>query len=273
MTATIPLPNVIEPLEYETLLSQRKAAFIALFPEAEQLTWQDTLALESSPVTKLLETIAYLELILRARINAAAQANLLAFATDTDLDRLADFYGIARFSDENDDSFRRRIILRIQGSSTAGPAAHYRYHAFSAHPDVIDVHIASPNPGRVVIAVLSKKDPDSVLAAVKKVVLSDSVRVLTDTVTVIAAKLKPIDIHAVIKLGRDAPVQMPTLLRQQVEQIFASASLGMPISRSAIIAKLHQAGVVSVELLSPAYDVAIANDEVATLGNIALEIA
>ena len=90
------LPNVIEELDYETILARRKAAFVALWPEEKRDYWRNTLDLESEPVTKVLEESAYLELLLRTRINHAARANLLAFATDRDLDRLADFYGLSR---------------------------------------------------------------------------------------------------------------------------------------------------------------------------------
>ena len=101
------IPNVIESLDYETILERRKAAFIALWPVSEQQAWRDTLMLESEPVTKLLEESAYLELLLRTRINHAAASNLLAFAGDRDLDRLADFYGMARQGDEGDDASNR----------------------------------------------------------------------------------------------------------------------------------------------------------------------
>lgn len=265
-------PNIIETLDYETIFAARKKDFIARFPEAEQAAWQDTLALESEPVTKLLEVIAYLELLLRARVNEAARANLLAFARDKDLDRLADFYGLNRFQGEADDAFRMRLITRIQGSSTAGPAAHYRAHALSAHPAVEDVHIASPNPGKVIVAILAKHDQADALDAVREVVLSNRVRVLSDSVSVVAAKTRIINIQAQITLNKNAPVNIREQLSQRVQTLINSVLLGENISQSAIIAALHQSGVNAVNLIEPTQDIVIADDEVAILGEVQIEV-
>ena len=46
--ATLPPPSVIEPLDFERILATSKAHLLGHYPEAA-----DTLALESSPLTKL----------------------------------------------------------------------------------------------------------------------------------------------------------------------------------------------------------------------------
>ena len=46
-------PDVVEEVDYETLLAERKATFVSLFPEAEQEAIARTLNLESEPVVKL----------------------------------------------------------------------------------------------------------------------------------------------------------------------------------------------------------------------------
>ncbi|HCW47417.1 MAG TPA: baseplate assembly protein, partial [Erwiniaceae bacterium] len=55
----LPAPEVVEVPDFETLLAERKAAFIALHPVDEQEAVRRTLALESEPVVKLLQENAY----------------------------------------------------------------------------------------------------------------------------------------------------------------------------------------------------------------------
>ena len=78
-------PSVVEELSLPDILNQMKTKFIEIAPEF-------TAYVESDPLIKLMEVTAYRELLLRQRINQAAKANLLAFATGTDLDSLATFY-------------------------------------------------------------------------------------------------------------------------------------------------------------------------------------
>mgnify|MGYP007099512465 CR=1 FL=1 len=85
----LPAPDVVEPLDYESILAERKAALIALYPEAEQADIAALLELESEPLTKLCEENAYRELHWRQRVNEAAKAVMLAYSSKTDLDQLA----------------------------------------------------------------------------------------------------------------------------------------------------------------------------------------
>lgn len=78
----LPQPDVIEVLDFETILSERKAYFVSLYPADQQAAIATTLSLESEPITKLLQENAYRELILRQRINDAAVANMLAWAKE-----------------------------------------------------------------------------------------------------------------------------------------------------------------------------------------------
>ena len=70
----LPAPTIIEALDYETLLTTRRADLVARYPAAA-----DVITLESEPLNKLLEESAYRELILRQRINDAARGVMLAF--------------------------------------------------------------------------------------------------------------------------------------------------------------------------------------------------
>ena len=77
--ASLPTPAVIEPLSFDTILSELQTEFQSRYPDYSAL-------LASDPAVKLLEVAAYREVLLRNRINAAAKASLLAFATGSDLD-------------------------------------------------------------------------------------------------------------------------------------------------------------------------------------------
>ena len=74
----LPAPDVVETLDFEAILAERKATLISLYPEDEQEAIARTLTLESEPLVKYLEENAYREVILRQRINDAAKAVMLA---------------------------------------------------------------------------------------------------------------------------------------------------------------------------------------------------
>ena len=132
----LPAPDVVETLDYETLLAERKATLISLYPAEQQQAITRTLTLESEPLVKLLQENAYRELILRQRINEAAKANMVAWATGSDLDQLGANNGVTRLTlraadnstipptavvMESDDNFRMRIAAAFEGLSVAGP--------------------------------------------------------------------------------------------------------------------------------------------------------
>ena len=269
--ASLPTPAVIEPLSFEKIFSELQAEFQSRYPDYSAL-------LASDPAVKLLEVAAYREVLLRNRINTAAKASLLAFATGSDLDHLAAFYGVTRLMDETDEGLRLRTRQRIIGFANAGGAAHYRYWALSASPEVSDVEVDSPEPGRVRISVLAKGEEqtvsNAVLNAVRAVVLRDDIRVLTDTVEVVAAELMPVTVHARLWLYPDAPLE--TLAA--IQAVFAStlaayAGLGWDLTRSWIVGQLQRAGVHKVELLSPTTDIRVAANQAVRLASLNLEFA
>ena len=92
----LPAPQIVDVPDFETLLAERKAEFVALHPKDEQEAVIRTLELESEPATKLLQENAYRELLLRQRINEAAQAVMVAYAMGGDLDQLAANYNVTR---------------------------------------------------------------------------------------------------------------------------------------------------------------------------------
>lgn len=269
--ASLPAPAVIESLSFETIFEELQTEFQSRYPDYSAL-------LASDPAMKLLEVAAYREVLLRNRINEAAKASLLAFATGSDLDHLAAFYGVTRLTDETDEALRLRTRQRIIGFANAGGAAHYRYWALSASPEVADVEVDSPEPGRVRISVLAKGEEqtvsNAVLDAVRAVVLRDDIRVLTDTIEVVPAELMPVMVHARLWLYPDAPLETVAAIQAVFASTLAAcAGLGWDLTRSWIVGQLQRAGVHKVKLLSPTADIRVAANQAVRLLSLNLEFA
>lgn len=253
----LPAPSVVQPLDYESVLTALRADLIARAPELA-----DALDLESEPVTKLLEVFAYREMVLRAHVNDSAKAVMLAFAAGPDLDHLAALVETARLPGEDDESLRRRAQLAWEGLSAAGPVGAYHYHALSAHPQVRDALISSPAPGDVLVTVLGTDGDGTpsaeVLAAVAAHLNADDVRPLTDTVTVAAAAVIPYALTAELTLY-PGPSAAPVLAAAQAAAEAETKrlhALGHRVTLSALYAALHQPGVQRVNLIAPPADIA-----------------
>lgn len=158
--------------------------------------------------------------------------------------------------EESDERLRERIQLAPESFSTAGSRLAYRYHALSAHPDIVDVAVVRAEPGIVhLYPLLSGGLPDTaLLAQVESVCSDEKVRPLTDTVAAKAPVPVEYTLHARLTLKRNVQA-LP--VKQEAEQVAADwaenhrATLGQDIVPSQIIAALSLNGVYSVELLSP----------------------
>lgn len=128
-------------------------------------------------MVKLLELAAYRDLQLRARVNDAAKALLLAHAQGSDLDQLAANVKLKRLVirpadpqalpptpevKETDDALRERIQLAYEGLTTAGPRNSYILHARNASALVADAAAQSPSPACVTVTVLGLEGDGSV---------------------------------------------------------------------------------------------------------------
>jgi phage-related baseplate assembly protein len=269
--ATIPLPEIIEELDYESILAEMLADLQLRDPSYTEI-------LESDPGVKILEVAAARELILRQRINDALKATLLRYANGGDLDNLAAFYGVTRLTGEADSQLKVRTIERIMGSSSAGGASWYRYHALSASTLVRDVAVSSPEPGQVLINVLSTEGDgtasSSLLSTVSAVVQSSSVRVITDTVTVATATIVTVPVTAQVYLYPDTPVSVFNNLQATLQSAFAAQSgLGWDVTPSWLIAQLHQSGVQRVVLQAPTNVVVCGPSQAPALGALDLTMA
>jgi len=268
----------VETLDYETLLAERKATLVSLYPESEQMAIARTLTLESEPIVKLLQENAYREVLLRQRVNEAAQAVMVAYALSNDLEQLAANNNVQRLmitpADneavppvaavmESDADLRQRIPAAFEGMSVAGPTGAYEYHAASASGLVADASAISPAPAEVIVPILSR-DADgtaspALLATVSAALNDDEVRPVADRVTVQSAKIVNYQIEATVFVY-PGPAIEPILADAQkrlLAYINEMRRLGRDIRRSAIYAALTTQGVQRVELASPSGDVVL----------------
>ncbi|WP_455915580.1 baseplate assembly protein [Pantoea agglomerans] len=274
----LPAPDIVEELDYETLLAERKSTLISLYPADKQEAIARTLTLESEPIVKLLEENAYREVILRQRVNEAARAVMVAYSTGADLDQLGTNNGVERLiltpADdttipptaavlESDDDFRVRIPEAFEGMSVAGPTGAYEYHAKSADGRVADASAISPSPANVTITILSRENTgkagDDLLAIVDKALNDEDVRPVADRVRVQSAEIVEYSIDATLYLypGPESEPIRAAAEAKLAAFVTAQVRLGRDIRKSALYAALHVEGVQRVELTAPADDVVL----------------
>ena len=290
----LPVPKVVQELSYETLLAQRKAKFLSLQENDDMRQhWQARLQLESEPVVKLLEENAYLELLLRTHINDSAKAVMLAYATGSDLDQLGALFGIKRLiiqtgdlnalppittQYEDDERFRTRIQMSLEGLTTAGSRASYEFHALSTSAKIKDVDVTSPTAGTVKVAILSTEgqgtaDSD-LINTVKKQLNAEHIRPLTDTVLVESAVILPYEIRATLTLY---PTVLESVVMANVNQAITHYTnkqhlLGIDITLSGIYSALHQEGVQNVKLTQPLADLIVQPHQAAYCSQIQINV-
>lgn len=287
-------PDIIEEIDFEALYTERKEALIQLWPSEEQPSIRQTLTRESEPLVKLLQENCYREMILRNRINQAARALLLAYATKNDLDQLGANFNVKRLvvspADnsttppteavmESDDAFRERIQLAFDTLSVAGPEAAYKKFARDADGRVGDVSVVSPQPAYVTLTILQADSltgaaSPELIQIVANAVTAEDKRPIGDRVTVQSASIVNYAINAKLFISKDP--EAATLLQQAMANVTAYATkqkrLGRSIRLSAIYAALHINGVNRVELISPLTDVVLTPEQASYCTNISVAI-
>lgn len=269
----LPPPDVVQPLDFEAELADLKAMVLREAPELA-----DVLELESEPVNKVLQVIAYQRVTMQARINDAARACMLAYAGGAALDHLAALLAVQRLDGEDDTRLRRRTQMAIEAATVAGSSGSYTAHALAADGRVKDASVDSPAPGVVRVTVLAAQDdghaPPDLLAAVTAALSADDVRPLTDTVVVRAAEIVPFEVRATLDVY-PGPAAQPLLqaAQQALQKHLAEHHrLGHDITRSGLFACLHQPGVQNVLLHSPPSDIVISATQAASCRGVELTL-
>lgn len=287
-------PDIIETIDYEAILLERKNDLIAKFNDDEKDKIAEILNRESEPLTKFLEENAYRETVLRNRINTGARALLLAFATRNDLDQIGANFNVKRLiitpADttktpptpavyESDDAFRERIQLAFDTLSVAGPEAAYKKIARDSDGRVGDVTVVSPQPAYITLTILQADSQNGsasteLIQIVEKSVNAEDKRPIGDRVTVQSAQIINYSIDAKLFIGKDP--EAATLLQQAIKNVTDYATkqkrLGRSIRMSAVYAALHIDGVSRVELTSPTADVVLTAAQASYCTNISVVI-
>ena len=267
----LPQPDVIESLDFETILAERKAYCISLYPADQQAAIAATLDLESEPITKLLQENAYRELILRQRINEAAVANMLAWAKGADLDNLAANWNVQRLTiqpgdptatppvpeiKEDDAALSLRALMAWDGLSVAGPTGAYEYFALSADGKVADAKGSSPSPAQALVTILSTEGDGTadaaLIAKVTAALNGENVRPVADRLPVQSAGIINYTINAQLHIasqGAEADVILQAASDSLAAFINPRRRIGVEVPRSAIDAALHVQGVRKVDLI------------------------
>lgn len=227
----------------------------------------DATALESEPVTALIEEVAYRRAIDRAAVNDAGRSMTLAYAVGAALDHIAATYyadlGIRRLEDEDDDRFRRRIALAPEAASpfTAGA---YVFAALSAGLDVADARALNHGsglvePGEILLVILERvgADPDEVLVLVRETLAARPIRAETDVLTVTLATRVVQDVAAVIEIppGPDADLVLADATDRLAAHAGERRRIGLRVTRSGLSSALHVAAADNVRLQTPAAQV------------------
>jgi phage-related baseplate assembly protein len=278
----LPEPDVIEVVDFEVILAERKERFVSLNPIEKQDAIRATLELESEPMTKMLQENAYREMLLRQRINEAALAVMLAFSNDRDLDQLAATFHLERLeldsgnplavppippTMESNEDLRARCQMAFEGLSVAGPRGAYIYHALSADGQVSDVSAESPAPCEVVVSVLSRElkgiASPALLAKVTAALSDEDVRPLGDRLTVQSVTIVEYNVEAVLYYypGPESEPIRAAAEKSLQAYIGNQRRIGRDIRRSALYAALHVEGVQRVELVKPATDIVLTKEQ------------
>lgn len=286
LLAGLPAPAVIETVSFDTIVQEMRDDLVARFPAIANV-----IDLESEPARKLIEVFAYRETLLRARINDAARAVLLATATGSDLDNLGALFDVWRLTVtpadptatppvaavmETDDAFRARIQLSPEGYTTAGSAGAYKFFAFSADARVIDVSVGTPTAGTVDVTILSSEadgTPSAGLLSIVTAALSgDTVRPMNDTVAVQAPTITTYAVTAKLWFDTGANTAAVTAAAQAALETYCASvhKLGATAALSGMYAALQQPGVTRARILTPYADVTTTASEVPTLTSATL---
>lgn len=266
----LPPPQIVEQIDFEQILAERKAYAVSLWPVEEQAQIAARLEIESEPLTKLLQENAYRETVWRQRVNEASLANLLATARGTDLEQLAGNFNVKKLVIqegnpsavppvaqlmESDESLRERAQMAWEGLSTAGPRNSYIFHARAADGRVADATAESPSPAVAVVTVQSLLGdgtaPAELLTIVKTYLSDDDRRPVADRLTVQGAQILKYQIKAKLYLLSSGPESEPILAAAEQRlraYVYQRRRLGMEVSESALHAALHVEGVRKVEL-------------------------
>lgn len=272
----VPLPDVIETLDYETILNEMVADFKERWAKVREtkpeLPAYNVEMLETDPVKIVIEAFAYRELLWRARANQVARAVMLATATGTDLDNFAADFGmtrrIIRYDDEgnpvyeSDEEFRQRRNLAPDGYAAAGPEDAYRFFAWSADGSIKQVEAIKGENNRCDIILLGREGDGTVsqdvVTKVYDALSAKTRRPLTDNVYVRSATIvsQVIRVKVTAQTGPDVSTTVAKAKASIQSYVSSRSAIGTVLRADGIIAAVHNGNALeSVVVIEPSTDV------------------
>lgn len=208
------------------------------------------------------------------------------WATGTSLDAIAAALpgALTRLTDETDDAFRDRILIRLAAPVAAGSQADYLSWARAADPTIAVVSATSDGAGNISVLLANadrgELDPTAVSAAAAYISDRSPIGATVTVAGVDDANLVPVTVSAtvIMKPGYSA-VTASTEFLARCQAVFASLGFGQNVTEGHIIAAAVDTTGVQ-DLLSgypllngSAGAVTVASDHLATLTSAALVTA
>ena len=183
---------------------------------------------------------------------------------------------------EDDDHFRSRIQLAPESFSNAGSKGAYIYWAKTAHQNIVDVAVESPEPGVVNVYPLLKDGVipgEEIISLVKEILNADKVRPLTDKVQVLPPEPVNFDINVDLYVYK-SHTPLANIIKAEAENRLNTYAeklknkLGMDIVPEQIIDLLQSiSGVYRVIVNSPSNCQVLPLNKVAVVNLITVNIA
>lgn len=176
---------------------------------------------------------------------------------------------------ESDEALADRIYIASSAYSVAGPADAYVYWTKTASSNIIDVSVTSPNPCEVDVRFILENGElpgEALIDKVSTILKDDSIRPLTDLVTVQAPDVVSYDINLTYYINasdKAAALSIQNAVNIAVETYkkWQSSAIGRDINPSYLIGKIMSAGAKRVVVTAPTY-VELTDVQIASVGNV-----
>ena len=179
--------------------------------------------------------------------------------------------------EESDEAYAERIILAPEKYSVAGPGGAYEYWAKTAHQDIIDIAVYSPEAGSVTViplAVGGTSPSAEIISAVESLLNERDKRPLTDAVTVQVPEIVSYDLTLTYYISTDDMSLVDTIqgdVNTAIEeyQAWQRKKLGRDINPSELTMRVMAAGAKRVNITSPVFT-ALDVDQVANEATVSI---
>lgn len=270
---SLPPPKIIEEIDFEQILAQKKQIVLAKKPEL-----QAAMALEQSAQNIILQPGAYREMLLRQRGNAIARARYLYFAQGSEIDHLGFFYDCIRMVGESDERYKQRIVLAIQGRSTGGTEPRYKLIAMSASLRVADAVVYTEGFDPTIKVAIFATDNNGVADAalitqVETALNHKDRRMVNDIIQVRSAVINVVNVNANIVLFPGTSSDIVSTIKSTLPTLWRSESgLGRDLTTDWLRSKMMQPGVYGVDIVTPAQNVVMQPFEAVRIGTVTITV-